>query len=95
MWHPAFLALADSLEGCAKQYRKFCKRYKPKAKSERRYHWGSKLLPKVLKNKQKTNPNQLKLNLPSWQNWKANNPEITAVAEKFVIANCYKPEIVA
>ena len=25
----------------------------------------------------------------------ADNPEITAVAEKFVIANCYKPEVAA
>ncbi|GAX42605.1 hypothetical protein NIES4075_36070 [Tolypothrix sp. NIES-4075] len=50
-WHPAFLSLGKSLEECAARYRGFCKKYKPKPKPERSYHWGSKLLPKVVKGK--------------------------------------------
>ena len=48
-WHPAFLSLGKSLDECAAKYRKFCKKYKPKPKPESLYHWGSRLLPKVLK----------------------------------------------
>ncbi|AOY81981.1 transposase [Moorena producens JHB] len=43
-WHPAFLQLGSSLEECAKKYKGFCQRYKPKKKPARRCHWGSKLL---------------------------------------------------
>ena len=91
-WHPAFLSLGDSLEECANEYRKFCHKYKPKPKSEKRSHWGSKLLPKILKKKDKTTPGQIKL---PWDSWEADNPEITAIAEKFVMANCYKPHVAA
>ncbi len=52
-WHPAFLSLGRSLDECARKYRGFCKNYKPKPESESRYHWGSKLLPKVLKAREK------------------------------------------
>ncbi|MGB3238061.1 MAG: hypothetical protein WBB29_07185 [Geitlerinemataceae cyanobacterium] len=31
-WHPAFLQLGSSLEDCAKKYKGFCQRYKPKSK---------------------------------------------------------------
>ncbi|WP_277882611.1 hypothetical protein [Microcoleus sp. FACHB-68] len=27
-----------------------------------------------------------------WGEWEANNPEIVAVAKKFVLANCYDPK---
>jgi putative transposase len=61
-WHPAFLSLGRTLEECAAKYRGFCKKYKPKAKPEKRYHWGSKLLPKVAKRKgkKKTSPGQMR-----------------------------------
>jgi putative transposase len=28
-----------------------------------------------------------------WGEWDAENPEILAVAEKFILANCYNPQI--
>ncbi|MEA5536275.1 hypothetical protein [Crocosphaera sp. XPORK-15E] len=31
-WHPAFLQLGNSLEDCARKYKGFCQRYKPKEK---------------------------------------------------------------
>ncbi|MGB5633803.1 MAG: transposase, partial [Waterburya sp.] len=44
-WHPAFLRLGSSLEECARKYKGFCQRYKPKEKkTPNRCHWGSKLL---------------------------------------------------
>ncbi len=46
-WHPAFLKLGTTLEDCAQKYRRFCNRYKPKSKSVRKCHWGSRLLAKL------------------------------------------------
>ncbi|WP_287628059.1 MULTISPECIES: hypothetical protein [unclassified Microcystis] len=47
-WHPAFLKLGDSLEECARKYKGFCQKYKPKEKNTAtRCHWGSKLLAGV------------------------------------------------
>jgi putative transposase len=47
-WHPAFLELGNSLEECARKYKGFCQRYKPKEKTTpTRCHWGSKLLAGV------------------------------------------------
>ncbi|MGB5769431.1 MAG: transposase [Crocosphaera sp.] len=91
-WHPAFLALGESLDECAKKYKSFCHRYKPKPKSERRYHWGNKLLPKVLKtkDKKKRSPGQTKL---PWAVEETNKAEIRKVAEKFVVANAYNPQV--
>jgi putative transposase len=43
-WHPAFLKLGNNLEECAKKYKGFCQRYKPKEKNPTRCHWGSKFL---------------------------------------------------
>ena len=70
----------------------FCTRYKPKPKPERRYHWGSKLLPKVVKGKvkKKTSPGQMRL---PWDTWEVEDSEASKVAEKFVMANCYDPKI--
>ena len=90
VWHPAFLALGKTLDECARKYKKFCQRYKPKPKSERRYYWGNKFLPKVIRsNKNKAPQGQMKLNIPTWQNWEGDSPEVTEVTEKFVAANCY------
>ncbi|MGK7877358.1 MAG: transposase [Xenococcaceae cyanobacterium] len=46
-WHPAFLQLGNSLEECAKKYKGFCNKYKPKTKTPRKCHWGSKILAGV------------------------------------------------
>ncbi len=55
-------------------------------------HWGKKLLPKVLKikDKKKRSPGQTKL---PWGEDIASNPEIREVAEKFVVANAYNPQV--
>lgn len=88
-WHPAFLSLGKSLDECARKYRGFCQRYKPKPKPEKRYRWGSKLLPKVTRgNGKKTSPGQMRL---PWDDWTAPEAEIREVAEKFVRANCFDP----
>jgi hypothetical protein len=87
-WHPAFLALAASLELCAAAYRKFCKQYQPKPKPEKRYRWGSKLLAKIKargKPSKKVSPGQKSL----WEDWDLPEEEILQVAEKFVQANEY------
>ncbi len=70
----------------------FCHKYKPKPKSERKYHWGKKLLPKVLKikDKKKRSPGQTKLPWAVDETYKA---EIREVAEKFVVANAYNPQV--
>lgn len=90
-WHPAFLALGATLEICAAAYRKFCKRYKPKPKSERRNHWGSKLLAQIRARsriKKKPSPGQTSL----WEDWAIPAAEIRDVAKTFVLANCFDPE---
>ncbi|KEF43338.1 MAG: hypothetical protein ER33_00925 [Cyanobium sp. CACIAM 14] len=43
-WHPAFLALATTLEGCARRYAHYCRRYRPRAKPAARSRWGRRLL---------------------------------------------------
>jgi putative transposase len=53
-WHPAFLALGESLDECAKKYRKFCYQYQPPAKSAKKFYWGSQLLPKLTRRNKKT-----------------------------------------
>ena len=93
-WHPAFLALGESLVECARKYRGFCQRYKPKPKSERRYHWGSNFLPKVVKKGKGKKPPPGQMRLP-WDNWEAIDSEVQKVAEKFVLANCFDPAIAA
>jgi putative transposase len=91
-WHPAFLALGKTLDECAARYRGFCKKYKPKAKPESKNHWGSKLLAglKVTGKKgKKHSPGQMRL---PWDDWEKASDEVKAVAEKFVLANCYNPQ---
>ena len=91
-WHSAFLELGKTLVECARKYRGFCQKYKPKPKPEKSYSWGSRLLPKILKarDKKKRSPGQMRL---PWDDWKASNGEIREVAEKFVLANCYDPKV--
>ncbi|MGF1499080.1 MAG: transposase [Elainellaceae cyanobacterium] len=89
-WHPAFLLLGKTLELCAEAYRKFCKKYKPQPKPERKNHWGSKLLAglKIKKKSQKTSPGQLDL----WEQWEAQLDEAHVVTEQFLRANSYSPD---
>ncbi|HIK43018.1 transposase [Thermoleptolyngbya sp. M55_K2018_002] len=91
-WHPAFLALGKTLELCAAIYRQFCKKYKPKPKPEKRNPWGSKLLAQIKARsrlKKKSSPGQKSL----WDDWETPAAEIRQVAKKFVLANCYDPEV--
>ena len=90
-WHPAFLALGETLEICAVAYRKFCQKYRPQPKPARKSHWGSKLLAglKTRLNAKKKSPGQQSL----WDNWNIPAEEIDEVAKKFVLANCFNPDI--
>jgi len=84
--------LGTTLEICAAIYRKFCQRYKPKPKPEKRNHWGSKLLAQIKARsqlKKKASPGQQSL----WEEWDKPAEEIRNVAEKFVLANCFDPRI--
>jgi putative transposase len=91
-WHPAFLKLGKTLDECARKYRGFCRKYKPQPKSEKRSHWGSKLLAEMKieakRTKKRASPGQISL---PWsqqcQVWE--NPQVKEVAEKFVHANTY------
>jgi len=88
-WHPAFLTLAATLELCAAAYRRFCEQYQSKPRSERRSHWGSKLLAKIKARgkPKKVSPGQKSL----WEEWDLPDEEIGAVATKFVKANEFPP----
>jgi putative transposase len=90
-WHPAFLSLGKSLSECATKYRGFCKRYKPKSKPGKRYHWGNRFLPQVVKGQGKKvrTPGQLRLPGVEWE--EEEDSSVREVAEKFVVANCYYP----
>ncbi|MEB3357935.1 MAG: transposase [Synechococcales bacterium] len=90
-WHPAFLALGQTLEMCAAAYRKFCKKYRPQPKPERKNHWGSKKLAglKLRLKAKKKSPGQQNL----WDDWNLPVEEIDEVAKTFVLANCLNPDI--
>lgn len=89
-WHPAFLALGTTLEICAAAYRKFCQKYRPQAKPEKRNYWGSKLLARIRARGKpsKVSPGQQIL----WAEWDAPAEEIRQVAATFVLANCFDPQ---
>lgn len=89
-WHPAFLQLGQTLEDCADKYRKFCQKYKPQPKGEKRNRWGSRLLEGLIhkKGKPRTSPGQQSL----WEDAKVEQrEEVHQVAEKFIQANCFNP----
>ena len=87
-WHPAFFSLGKTLDDCAKNYRGFCKNYKPRSKPEKPNKWGSNFLPKLSKGrgKKKVSPGQMRW---PWAEWQPLNSEVLAVARQFVLANCY------
>lgn len=90
-WHPAFLKLGDSLEECARKYKGFCQKYKPKEKNTAtRCHWGSKLLAGVhlLEPKSSTtNPKKSKSRLAPLAYQVSETPELTRVVRQFLEAN--------
>jgi putative transposase len=74
------------LEECAAKYRRFCKKYRPQPKAEKRNHWGSRFLPAMRKgSKSKKSPGQMSL---PWDKQKVHeSTEVHEVAEKFIRAN--------
>lgn len=82
--------LGQTLEICAAAYQKFCKKYRPQPKPERKSHWGSKLLAglKIKKKSQKASPGQLDL----WEQWEAQMEEAYVITEQFLRANSYNSE---
>jgi putative transposase len=78
------------LEECAAKYRGFCKKYQPKAKPEKRNHWGSRFLPSMKKSsKGKKSPGQM--SCPWDKQEVTENTGMQEVAEKSVYANRYNP----
>jgi putative transposase len=92
-WHPAFLTLGTALDICAAAYRKFCQQYKPKPKPAKRHHWGSQKLAAWRQKMQakQVSPGQKSL----WENWNLPIDEMVEIAKKFVLANCFNPDIAA
>ena len=88
-WHPAFLRLGNSLEECARKYKGFCQKYKPKEKNPSQYHWGSKLLAGVHLTNQgsTTNPKKSKSSFPTPPCQVSETPELTEVVRQFIEAN--------
>ncbi|MBE9069502.1 transposase [Leptolyngbya cf. ectocarpi LEGE 11479] len=87
-WHPAFLDLGASLDECAEAYKRFCIRYQPKPKSDRKNTWGSQLLKGLIpkKGKRKPSPGQQEL----WENARVEDrDDVKRVTEKFIEANKY------
>ena len=82
--------LGKTLEMCAAIYRKFCQRYRPQPKPEKKNYWGSRLLDKIKKKgkPQKTSPGQMNL----WDKWELSS-EIHEVAKEFIAANTYIPRL--
>lgn len=91
-WHPAFLALARTLDLCAEAYRQFCQKYRSQPKPERKSHWGKKLLAgmRAKHPSKKASPGQQRL---PWDEWSKPDETIQAVAKKFIGANALNPQI--
>ncbi|MEO1095267.1 MAG: transposase [Cyanobacteria bacterium J06638_28] len=92
-WHPAFLALGATLAICAAAYRKFCKRYRSHPKPERKSHWGSQKLASLRQKMKAKKPSPGQKSL--WDTWNLPMDAIVAIAKKFVLANCFNPNIAA
>ena len=85
----SFLRLGNSLEECAKKYKGFCQKYKPKEKNPSQCHWGSKLLAGVHLTNQgsTTNPKKSKSGFPPPPCQVSETPELTEVVRQFIEAN--------
>jgi putative transposase len=87
-WHPAFLRLGNSLEECARKYKGFCQKYKPKEKTPTQCHWGSKLLAGVhLSDKGSTSDPKKSPSVPPPPCQVSETPELTEVVRQFIEAN--------
>ena len=47
-WHPSFLQLASSLQGCSRRYAWFCQKYRHHSKGGAKCHWGSRMLKRLV-----------------------------------------------
>ncbi len=87
------MELGRTLEECAAKYRRFCQKYRPQAKPEKRNYWGSRFLPSIVKSgkAKKTSPGQMSL---PWDKQRlTENAEVHEIAETFIQANCYQPPV--
>ncbi|MBW4630210.1 MAG: hypothetical protein KME49_33050 [Brasilonema octagenarum HA4186-MV1] len=89
------MQLARTLSECAAKYRRFCQKYRPLGKPEKRNYWGNNFLPSLLKSKSKSkakkSPGQMSL---PWDKQRVTEcTEVHDVAEKFIQANCYVPPV--
>lgn len=92
-WHEAFLQLGRTLEECAAKSRRFCQKYRPQEKPEKRNSWRSRFLPSVMKGgkAKKSSPGQMSL---PWNKQRVTeSTEVHEVATKFIQANCYQPTV--
>ena len=96
-WHPAFLALGETLDACAKAYREFCKRYTPKRKKTTpQRNWGNRFLRDMQATKptkganattQATDSGQMGLNLGVYQVDPLGSWFDSKAAQAFITAN--------
>ena len=88
-WHPAFLQLGNSSEECARKYKGFCQKYKPKEKTPTKCHWGSKLLGGVhIEGKGSTTHPKKSKSCPVLPPCQVSESEIvTQVVRQFIAAN--------
>lgn len=93
-WHPAFLSLGKTLNECARKYKGFCQKYKPKPKPPKQSYWGSSFLPKMNKEKTKGKKKTKERKQSPWKDWENSNVEVRKIAKQFVMANCYDPQFV-
>ncbi|MBR8841157.1 MAG: hypothetical protein DSM106950_46255 [Stigonema ocellatum SAG 48.90 = DSM 106950] len=87
------MQLGRTLEECAAKYRRFCQKYRPQGKSEKKSFWGSTFLPSILKGgkSKKFSPGQMSL---PWNKQRVTeSTEVRDVAEKFIQANCFLPSV--
>ncbi|NEQ79767.1 MAG: hypothetical protein F6K26_05735 [Moorea sp. SIO2I5] len=86
-WHPAFLQLGNSLEECARKYKGFCYRYKPKKKTPTRCHWGSRLLAGVSLSESNVSKKSHQGKGRAGACQVTEDPEVARVSRKFIAAN--------
>ena len=81
--------MGNTLEECARKYKGFCQKYKPKEKNLSKFHWGSRLLAGVhLEDKGSTsNPKKSKTRFPPPPCQVSENEELTRVVRQFIQAN--------
>ncbi|NEQ10837.1 MAG: transposase [Moorea sp. SIO4E2] len=86
-WHPAFLQLGNSLDECARKYKGFCYRYKPKKKTPTRCHWGSRLLAGVYLSESLSKKSHFGKGRANTACQVTEDPEVARVSRLFIAAN--------